>query len=271
MLRTQLEAVENTNGYTWKWQDKAADMVYNCLVISARMIAMALFAAYFRDWFVVLLAVHFVIAIVLAYCMLVSNAVIWKHLSMPETLRYVCLMLAVAGMASIVVGFVLAVFAVFSVFQSGNTTKFISYILFWFIMLVENAVLIGVWYTHPATADLWYHDVALVYVLSAHILSLFVNTIHYKYNNYCGNSQRNMRDWYFYVSKRENILFPRNFKNARLLRKHSNQMGIAPGDEFTYFLRLNSRDALRVQTDFEGITYKVCPLRFAPEGMVREM
>ena len=64
-----------------------------------------------------------------------------------------------------------------------NETKFYVYVLYWVAMMIENTVLISLWFVWSSDLGLWYHDAAIGCIVFSYILSFLIEfTYSYFYN-----------------------------------------------------------------------------------------
>ena len=178
---------QETKGNTtkWNWKHMAADLVWNGLSISARVITMALFASYEPYWFWGLIGGQILIAFL---CVGHYGTRRDKELGF----------LYHAFMSSFTaVGMVFNMFLAYTIIH----VPFPVYLFYWSLMFIENTVMITLWYQWSSNLDLWYHDVAISCLLIAYFLSLIIKTLHcYFYN---GRNQ-NIFEWNFYYNTNNN-------------------------------------------------------------------
>ncbi len=132
-------------------------MTWNTLCISSRVITLALFASQEQYWFAGIVIVHLLIALVI-YGLLI------RGLGDYEPLSLLSISLAVT-----------------SIFNIGLTYErrfrnYVLYVCYWIVMMIENTILIGIWYTLSTNDGLWYHNPAIAYVMTAYFISFFIKT-----------------------------------------------------------------------------------------------
>ena len=154
----------------------AVDLLWNVLAISPRVITLALFASYQLYWFWGLVIGQIVVVTVIflfyAFCADQSKD-------------------NVLGL--IVSSFCLSVGMIFNMAVAGQM-KFYVYILYWFVTMIENTVLISLWFVWSSDLGLWYHDVAIGCIISSYLLSFVIEFSHsYFYND----RQCDVLQWYF--------------------------------------------------------------------------
>ena len=143
----------------WTRIDMAVDMVWNLLSISPRVIALALFASFQLYWFWGLIIAQVVIAII-------------------SLIMFLYFILKVGNVADIFIGCgfigISSIFTMFTFFP----TIFPIYLLYWAVMFIENTVMISLWHQWSDGLEFWYHDLALLYVIIAYVVSLIIKSVH---------------------------------------------------------------------------------------------
>ena len=186
------ETEETKKDYNWDGKDMTADMVWNVFAISARVITLALFAAYQSNWFWGLIGGQ----ILVVFLCLGSYA----NKKMEDEKRD---FLYHAFMSSFTaVGMVFNMFLAYSI-----SVPFPVYLFYWLVMFIENTVMITLWYQWSSNLGLWYHDVAISCIVIAYIVSLIIKTVHcYFYNRKRGDDIKNkMFRWnFFYYTHKPN-------------------------------------------------------------------
>ena len=72
--------------------------------------------------------------------------------------------------------------------------EFYVYVLYWFVTMIENTVLISLWFVWSSDLGLWYHDVAIGCIISSYLLSFVIELTHSYFNN---ERQYNILEWKF--------------------------------------------------------------------------
>ena len=73
---------------------------------------------------------------------------------------------------------VLGIISIFTFFPVKREKSFRYYALYWVLMLIENTVMISLWYTEGSHGGTWYHDVAVGCVIAGYFLSFAMKTLH---------------------------------------------------------------------------------------------
>ena len=121
------------------------EMSWHFLAISARVIAVSLFATVNVYWFAGLLAAQAIIVTVVAVIM---GAEFWSPL---------------IGCAS-----------VFTLIIPLDTKWAAAVTVYWIAMSIENITLISLWFVANDGMGLWYHNAAISYVIPAYFLAFVV-------------------------------------------------------------------------------------------------
>ena len=145
--------------------DYILEMTWNILAISCRVITYALFASQYRYWFAGVVVVQFVL---------------WT-----EAIMYIDISDCVDNIVRIAQGigytFNIILVSVQSVFSSVDPSFVIRYpwyVFYWFITMLQNTIMISIWFTATADTELWYRIPAIAYVIVAYFVSLLVKTFH---------------------------------------------------------------------------------------------
>ena len=154
-------------------QDYILEMIWNMLCISSRIIVLALFASVQTYWFAGLISGQVVLFSSLFLCTILLHAGIHSKL-------YV--------FASILLSILLGINTIFNIFLPAKVydirLPYLLYAVYWIIMMVENTILITIWYHSTNELEMWYHVPAIVYVVIAYILSFILNTFHTSMKDY---------------------------------------------------------------------------------------
>ena len=160
----------------WSWKDMVVDMVWNVLAISSRVMTLALFASYRLYWFWSLVGAQIA----------VTTPVIFWYGHRNGHLH--CNIFDVFASIFTACGFL------FNIFAAGSIS-FCMYLLYWTFILIENTVMISLWYQWSSDFGFWYHDWAISFVVCANVLSLIVKCIHCYFYKF--NSKTSICDWMF--------------------------------------------------------------------------
>ncbi len=149
----------------YKLGDYFFDMLWNVLAISSRVITLALFASQYKYCFA---------AVVTVICILWAAAIIYIE---REEISH-----CHEGIPGLVqgIGYTFNIFQVSLHDKESIIVGYKWYLLYWCVTMVQNIVLISVWFTAVADDDPWYRIPALVYDIVAYFLSLLVKTFHTK-------------------------------------------------------------------------------------------
>ncbi len=148
--------------------DYVMDLVWNILCISARILALSLFATVYRYWFAGIVTVH----IIIIFSVMLYNMV--KQLEE-----------AVEGMIFIIFSLGLSMGYLFNILivsydrllsSAFQTYRF--YLCYWIVLMTETTILISIWYAENQDNDLWYRDVAIAFVIPAYFISVAIKTFH---------------------------------------------------------------------------------------------
>lgn len=165
--------------HSFSWKDMVVDLIWNILVLSSRVLALALFAGSTLLGFLGLASVQVMVGFAYAYSEMEKNN--------RSSLFPLC-------------------FAVSSIFNLQAyykvTISFKTYLLYWLVMFVENTVLILLWFHWSADRGLWYHEAVLIWVIWACFASFLVECAHMYF--YADNSKTNdIFKWCWCVSNSE--------------------------------------------------------------------
>ena len=159
------------------------DMVWNVLVISPRVVALALFASHQLHWFWGLIGAQVFIT--------TAASLAYERLSQSKE---DCII-------DVFYSFYIGVGMIFNVIWVFDLNLyFYVYLLYWLLMFAENTVMIALWYSWSEGLGFWYHKAAIIGVIGACVFSLVVKGAHcyfYKSNS----KEKNLLKWMFYTEK----------------------------------------------------------------------
>ena len=171
--------------HDWTCIDLVTDMVWNILSVSPRVIALALFASYELYWFWGLVITQIGIVII---CYTLFHYFNTDDVDLQGVCGFFFMLIlnTFTGM-----GWVFTMFAVL------NTVTFPIYLLYWVVIFVENTIIISLWHQWSDKLGVWYHNVALFYVIIAYAVSAIIKFVHcyfYKPNK----NEKNIFKWKFF-------------------------------------------------------------------------
>ncbi len=144
------------------------EMIWNILILSSRTVVLALFTTEYKYWLILVILVP----IVLWGLFLKFTADLHK------------------GKAGFYIGLGIGITYTFNnflvTFEENDDDdhvllrKYCLYVAYWVILMAENVTLVSLWYISTVGKDLWYHDIAIAYVIAAYFVSFFVKTLHTK-------------------------------------------------------------------------------------------
>ncbi len=148
--------------------DYILEMTWNILAISCRVIALALFASQYQYWFAGVVVVQFVLwAAAIMYIerehiSACGNNTLWMRIAqgIGYTFNIILISIQIDNKdlgASIVI-------------------RYPWYVFYWFITMLQNTILISIWFTVTADTELWYRIPTITYVMVAYFVSLLVKT-----------------------------------------------------------------------------------------------
>ena len=91
---------------------------------------------------------------------------------------------------------------VFNMFHGPRSVYFPHYMFYWYLMFIENLVMISLWYSYSTNFGLFFHEMALIFVILAYIFSLIIKCAHcyfYKPNL----RQKNILQWKYFKPEGE--------------------------------------------------------------------
>ena len=164
------------------------DMVWNVLVISPRVVALALFASHQLHWFWGLVGAQVFIT--------TTASLAYERLSESKE----------DFIIDIFYSFYIGVGMIFNVIWVFDLNLyFYVYLLYWLLMFAENTVMIALWYSWSEGLGFWYHNAAIIGVIGTYVFSLVVKAAHcyfYKSNS----KEKNLLKWMFYTEKEEPLV-----------------------------------------------------------------
>ena len=152
-----------------KTTDIIAEMVWNMLCISSRVIVLALFASVERYWFAGLVTLQ-VIVIAAMY----GN--VCKDCSCH------CL-----GCPGVIFPTMLGIHSLFNIFLTNDfdgQIRYVFYVMYWIVTMIENVLFIWTWYSATDGYKLWYHDAAVLYIITAYFAAFLLKTLSWRHKKY---------------------------------------------------------------------------------------
>ncbi len=144
----------------WGTTDYICDTTWNALCISSRVIALALFASRERFWFAGVVVLHTFIFLIM-YVLQTRNLGDYED---TFDIYYQSVVLAVTSNFNIILSY------------ERSLRTYYKYLNYWIAIMIENIILITIWYTLSSGDNLWYHNPAIAYVITAYFLSFFIKT-----------------------------------------------------------------------------------------------
>ena len=169
---------EKSDNWEWDWKHATADMLWNLVFISARVVTLALFAAYEPYYFWSLIVAQIVIVTIVIFSICIRND----------------------NTHSVFYHFIISCFTgfgmVFNMFfaHPNIAVPYGVYLLYWLLIFIENTVMILLWFIWSSELDLWYHNVAIGCLIPAYVLALIIKSI----QCYFYNDERISLSWKFY-------------------------------------------------------------------------
>ncbi len=149
---------EENGNLSFETMDYALDVTWNILCISARILALSLFATIYRYWFAGIVTVHItIIFFIVFFIFICADKTAW--------------------LLGVISGLGIGVTLLFNVFLLGGE-KYIAFLFYWVIIMIETVIIISVWYVDTPDKNLWYHNAAIAYVIPAYFVSVFIKTFH---------------------------------------------------------------------------------------------
>ena len=145
----------------WTKKDIAVDFIWNTFSISPRVIALALFASYQPYWFAGLIIVQILVSMIL------SCRLIYKRGCVNDGKLRLFLM-----------SLLMSIGMVFNMFHGLFSVDFILFMFYWCLMFIENVVMISLWYQWSTGFGLFFHELALIFVIVAYVVSLIIKCAH---------------------------------------------------------------------------------------------
>ncbi len=153
---------------SFETMDYIMDLVWNILCISARILALSLFATVYRYWFAGIVTFH----ITIIFIMMVFNRNIDTSMDTGDWVSFVIFSLGLG------IGYLLNILMVSYNQVSLVFQTYVFYFCYWMVLMIETTILISIWYAENQDNDLWYNDVAIAYVITAYSISVAIKTFH---------------------------------------------------------------------------------------------
>ncbi len=154
--------------------DYILDLLWNILCISSRVIALALFASVHSYWCAGLISGQVAMFSLLFSIMLLHSK--WYIDNNRFNARR-----SFNKLISVLLIIILGTNSVFNIFVPAEyyyRLPFTLYASYWILMMMENTFFVIIWYSATIELDVWYHGIAVIYVIVAYILSFFVKLFH---------------------------------------------------------------------------------------------
>ena len=145
--------------YNMTWTGVILQFLWHFFTIGARIIAIAMFASYFKAWIFVLAGAH--------WCAML----VWILIQSTSFCDTKC--------AEFFFNVVAALVYVFCYFNLTEGHTRLRYLFYYTIVYSENAAMILVWYIFTQTLDIWYHSYAMVAVLAGFFIGIFFQVVYY--------------------------------------------------------------------------------------------
>ena len=146
-------------------------MTWNVVAISARVLALALFASRFLPW---------AIGLIVTQIIIFSLAELYKDSGIRDLGHQL-----IDRLVAFVLVVMLAMSSVLNILLTDIFGQDVSwmrryrfYSRYWLLMMIENSVLISIWYVVTLHEEYWYSLPALCYVLVAYFISFIIKTFH---------------------------------------------------------------------------------------------
>ncbi len=143
-------------------KDKAVEFVWNALTIGPRVVALGLLAGLEPTMFTALLVMQCVV-IPVGYGVYACKCADVE----PDAKEQWAIIKRVLAIAFC------GVMTLFNVFRYWSFVPQV-YIPYWVIMCLENVWIMVAWYKRTSEEGLWYHDVAISFVISAYTIALII-------------------------------------------------------------------------------------------------
>ena len=153
------------------------DMLWNVLTISPRAIALALFASYQLHWFWGLVIAQILIVTILNFFHMQTHAKNYTQ----------------GIFVDLVISFCTGISMIFNMLFYQKI-RFYIYVIYWFVMMIENIVMISLWFAWSSELALWYQDIAIGCILSSYLLSFIIEFTHSYFHN---ELECNVLEWRF--------------------------------------------------------------------------
>ncbi len=146
--------------------DYFLELMWNIMCISSRVIALALFASVQRYWFAGLISCQVVLFFILFFFKLIRSERFKIHTTDKFDFFLHLLLIIILGTNS--------VFNIFLPVRYYDRMPLWFFVNYWLLMMIENTVIITIWYTTTSGTGLWYHEYAISYVIIAYVLSFIL-------------------------------------------------------------------------------------------------
>ena len=168
---------------SWTKKDMAIDFIWNTFAISPRVLALALFASYQPYWFGGLIVAHILVSIIVNCLLLCKSG--WLN-NVSDIMDFLFMnLLSSIGM-------------VVNMFLCQFSVDFPVFLFYWCLMFIENVVMISLWYQWSTGFGLFFHELPLIFVIVAYVLSLIIKCAHcYFYRS--NVRQINILKWKFFT------------------------------------------------------------------------
>lgn len=158
--------------YKLGYFDVVLDMIWNLLAISSRVITLALFATKYLDWFIGFSAGQLVVWGIVQICFKGS---FFENTGIDSSI-FSTVLLCLFGL----IGSLVNIFT-FDIDNRSNK-QYRIYCTYWVTTLIENIVYVTLWYVSTKSENLWYHVLAIAYVIPAYVLSFLIKSLHRNIN-----------------------------------------------------------------------------------------
>ncbi len=149
---------DSEGGKPFTTLDYILEMAWNILAISCRVITLALFASQYRYWFA---------GVVVVQCVLWIGAIMCIERE------------EISDCSGNIMRITLGIGCTFNVILvGGQKSWYVFYSIYWFVTMIQNAILIYIWIAATADTQLWYRMPAIIYVFVAYFVSFIIKIIH---------------------------------------------------------------------------------------------
>ncbi len=149
--------------------DKIVNFIWFALSISSRVLCLAVFAARLRLWFM---------AIIVSQMTVVITLLLWAEgTTCQSSWRENFSNFISACCYAFIMNFTY-IFVLCDSYKKLSLLTYKVYTSYWIITFVQNLVMVVLWYIDSMGEDLWYHDVILVYTISAYVCAYVFRIIY---------------------------------------------------------------------------------------------